>query len=219
MKRIGVLLAGCGVKDGSEIHEATLTLLYLAQGGAEILCMAPDAPQPAVIDHRTGAPESAQRNMLSEAARIARGEIRPLEDVTADQLDGMIIPGGMGAALNLCDYGQRGRDFSVREDVADLLRALHRQGKPIGAICIAPVILAGLFGRDGIPVEVTIGADDGVAADITAWGARHVVRSVSEAHIDRAHAIATCPAYMLGQSPADIAPGIAQVVSAVLELA
>ncbi|MBD3235393.1 MAG: isoprenoid biosynthesis glyoxalase ElbB [Candidatus Eisenbacteria bacterium] len=219
MKRIGVLLAGAGVQDGSEIHEATLTLLYLAQHGAAVVCLAPEAPQTKVIDHRTGQSTAEQRDMLTEAARIARGEIQPLSAVPADALDGLIIPGGMGAALNLCDYGERGQAFSIREDVAALLQALRERGKPIGAICIAPVIVAGLFGRAGLPVEVTIGDDPHVAADIEAWGARHIARRADQAHVDREHAIATTPAYMLGRNAAEIAPGISAVVAAVLEMA
>lgn len=219
MKRIGVLLSGCGVKDGSEIHEATLTLLYLARSEAETICMAPDAPQPQVLNHLDGKPMSEERNMLIESARIARGEIRPLSTITADDLDGIILPGGFGAATNLCNYGMQGRDFTVRADVAALLTTLHEKQKPIGAICIAPVLLAGLFGRLGIAIEVTIGNDAGTAADIDALGARHIASPVHEAHVDRGNRIATAPAYMLGQNAAEIAPGIEKVVAAVIEMA
>jgi len=219
MKRIGVILSGCGVKDGSEIHEATLTLYYIYAKGAEAVCMSPDAPQAAVVDHRTGKETGEKRNMLTEAARIARGEILPLESVKEADLDGLLLPGGFGAAMNLCTYAQKGRQMEVRADVASLLEAVHRAGKPIGAICIAPVLVAAVFGRMGIPVEVTVGNDASVAADIESFGARHVEKPVHEAHVDEAHKIATAPAYMLGQNIAEIAPGIEKVVEAVLRMA
>ena len=219
MKRIGVLLSGCGVKDGSEIHEATLTLYFLDRLGVERICLAPDAPQTAVTDHLSGKPTQERRNMLVESARIARGEIRPLSKVRTDDLDGVILPGGFGAATNLCDYGEKGRDLTVREDVAALLLAMHEQKKPIGAICIAPVVVAKVFGEKGIPVEVTIGDDTQVAGDIEAMGARHVMRLVDEVQIDHANKIATAPAYMLGGNVAEIGPGIRKVVQAVVDMA
>ncbi len=219
MKRIGVLLCGCGVKDGSEIHEAVLALLYLDQRGVERQCLAPDAPQPRVVHHLTGAETPERRNMLVEAARLARGQITPLAQVQPDDLHGLIVVGGFGAAANLCDYATRGRQMSVRPDVADLLAALHGQGKPLGAICIAPVILAKVFGDRGLAVEVTVGDDVGVAADIAHFGAVHVMRRVDEIHVDRAHRIVSTPAYMLGATVAEIAPGIEHLVDAVVKLA
>jgi len=219
MKRIGVLLCGCGVKDGSEIHEAVLTLLYLDQRGVERICLAPDAPQARVIHHLTGAQVPEERHMLAEAARLARGQIEPLAQVRADDLHGLIIPGGFGAAANLCDYAVKGRAMAVRAEVADLLDALHAQRKPIGAICIAPVIVAKVFGSRGIPVEVTVGDDVGVAADIAHFGAVHIMRRVDEVHIDRPHRIVSTPAYMLGTNVAQIAPGIEHLVDAVAKMA
>lgn len=219
MRRFGVLLSGCGVNDGSEIHEATLTLFHLDRMGVERICFAPDAPQTRVVNHATGTEDPSARNMLVEAARIARGAITPLSEVKADDIHGLLIPGGLGAALNLCDYGLKGRDVTVREDVAELLRALREQKKPIGAICIAPVILAKVFGDLGIPIEVTIGGDPKVAADIDSMGAKHVMHLVDEAHVDRKHKIATTPAYMLGSNVAEIAPGIEKVVDTVISMA
>ncbi len=219
MKRIGVLLSGCGVKDGSEIHEATLILYFLDQRGVERICIAPDTAQTQVIDHRSGEAADEQRNVLVESARIARGQIRALSDVRADDLDGLILPGGFGAALNLCDYATKGRQMTVRPDVADLLLALHAHRKPIGAVCIAPVILAKVFGDQGTAVELTIGDDASVAADVEALGATHVIRLVDEAHVDRNNRIATAPAYMRGTNVAQIGPGIEHVVEAVVKMA
>lgn len=219
MKRIGVLLSGCGVKDGSEIHEATLTLYFLDRQGVARICIAPDAPQAQVVNHVTGEPVTESRNMLVESARIARGELRPISEIRADDLDGLIIPGGFGAATNLCDYGTKGRDMSVREDVSALLLALHEQKKPIGAICIAPVVVAKVFGQKGMAVEVTIGDDPQVGGDIEAMGAKHFMRLVDEAQVDQENKIVTAPAYMLGQNVAQIGPGIEKVVEAVVSLA
>ena len=133
-KKIGVLLSGCGVMDGSEIHEATLTLYFLDKHGAEVICMAPDKDQADVIDHAAGKPMGERRNVLRESARIARGKIRDVRGVRAAELDGIIIPGGFGAAKNLCSFASDGADCRVDEGVAGLLREMHGLGKPIGAL-------------------------------------------------------------------------------------
>ena len=218
MRRFGVLLSGCGVQDGSEVHEATLTLYFLDRQGVARLCTAPRGPQRRVVDHLSGQEAAETREILTESARIARGEITPLDQLDPDQIDGLLIPGGFGAALNLCDYGVQGRKMKVREDVRDLLLALHEAGKPIGAICIAPVLVAKVFGERGVAAEVTIGSDPSVAADIESFGARHKIHLVDEVHIDRTHKIVTTPAYMLGSNAAEIGPGIEKLVEAVLSL-
>ena len=219
MRKIGVLLSGCGVKDGSEIHEATLTLYFLDRQGVARVCMAPDDAQAAVSDHRTGRDTQETRNMLVEAARIARGEISPLAGIDADDLDGLIIPGGMGAARNLCSYATEGRGMTVREDVAALITALHAAHKPIGAICIAPVVVAKALGDVGIEATLTVGDDPDVGADITAWGGQHVIHLVDEVHPDKVNRIVSTPAYMLGRSVAEIAPGIEKLVETVVKWA
>lgn len=215
MKRVGVLLSGCGVYDGSEIHEAVLTLLAIDRAGARAVCMAPDAPQHHVIDHKAGAPAAGEtRNVLVEAARIARGEIRPLSEVTEDELDALILPGGFGAAKNLCDYAFKGRECTVRPDVAGLIRAVHEAGKPVGAICIAPVILARVLGDEG--VELTIGSDEKTASDLRAFGAKHAVCPAEDCHVDEARRVVTTPAYMCAGSITEAAEGIERLVHAVL---
>jgi enhancing lycopene biosynthesis protein 2 len=172
-----------------------------------------------VVDHLTGASVPERRSMLVEAARLARGQIKPLAQVRADDLSGLIVPGGSGAAANLCDYASQGRKMTVRPDVADLLAALHAQGKPIGAICIAPVLVAKAFADRGIAIEVTVGDDVRVAGDIESFGATHIIRRVDEIHVDRAHRIVSTPAYMLATNVAQIAPGIEHVVEAVIKMA
>jgi enhancing lycopene biosynthesis protein 2 len=213
-KKIGVLLSGCGVYDGSEIQEAVLTLLFLDRKGAEIICLAPDMHQVHVIDHVTQNLEEAPRNVLTEAARIARGDIRSLSDITADDIDALILPGGFGAAKNLCDFALVGPEARVQPQVAELLTAIHAQGKPIGAMCIAPAVVVRALGAAS--PQVTIGNDVGTAAGIEAMGGRHVNCAVDEICTDAANKIVTTPAYMLGPGIADISEGIEKLVEQML---
>ncbi len=216
-RKIGVVLCGCGVQDGSEIHEAVCTLLEIARNGAEAVCVAPDLPQADVVDHLKGAKTSETRNMLTEAARIARGKVRDIHGVGAKDLDAVILPGGFGAAKNLCDFAVSGANCRVNPDVERLLLEMHAAGKPIGAICIAPTAVARVFGKKGIPVQLTIGSDPGTAAKIETMGARHVVRNVREVCIDEENRIVSTPAYMLAGSIDEAADGIALLVREVVK--
>jgi enhancing lycopene biosynthesis protein 2 len=214
-KRVGVVLAGCGFLDGAEIQEAVLTLLYLDQRDAEIICMAPNIDQMHVVDHNAGEPaESETRNVLVESARIARCEVRDVADVSADELDALVFPGGFGAAKNLCSFAVDGPDCSVNPNVEGLIRSVHGQGKPLGFICIAPALAAKVLGELG--PKLTIGNDPGTAAAIEALGATHVDCSVDECVVDERLRIASTPAYMLGPSVAHIAKGIDKCVGQVL---
>ncbi len=217
-KKIGVLLAGCGVKDGSEIHEAVLTLLHLSAAGADIQCMAPDANQHHVVNHFSGDETGEKRNMLAEAARIARGDIHALDKVNTDELGGIILPGGFGAAKNLIDYAFKGRSCSIRPDVKKILLDMHQAGKPIGAICIAPVVVAAAFSGSGASPVLTIGNDASTAADIEFFGAKHKQCAVDDIVIDQTNKIVTTPAYMLGPAIADISKGIQKLVKQVIYL-
>ena len=217
-KRIGVVLSGCGVMDGSEIHEAVLTLLAIDGNGAEWIAMAPDKPQAAVVNHAGGREASGEtRNVLAEAARIARGTIRNVKDVRAADLDAVVLPGGFGAARNLSTFAEKGKDCEVDGEVARLLREMHAAKKPIGAICIAPAILAKVFGADHHPI-LTIGTDKGTAAQLAAMGAKHVNCAVSEIAVDKANKIVTTPAYMLAQRISEATEGIAKLVREILRL-
>jgi enhancing lycopene biosynthesis protein 2 len=218
-KKIGVLLAGCGVKDGSEIHEAVLTLFHLSAAGADVLCMAPDADQYHVVDHVSGNEASEKRNMLTEAARIARGNIQALDKVNINELEGLILPGGFGAAKNLIDYAFKGRSCSIRPDVKEVILKMHQAGKPIGAICIAPVVLAAAFSGSGVQPLLTIGSDASTAADIESFGAKHQKCTVDDIVIDQENKIVTTPAYMLGPAIADISAGIEKLVKKIIDWA
>jgi len=217
-KRIGVLLSGCGVFDGSEIHEATLALYFLDKEGAEIICMAPDKDQHDVMNHVSGEPISEKRNVMTEAARIARGKIQDVGTVKAEDLDALVIPGGFGAAKNLCSFAFEGAACKVDENVADLLRELHKNKKPIGALCIAPAVIAGVFGKTCAP-EITIGGDASTAAAMEAMGARHITAAVDEIVVDTENRIVTTPCYMLGQSIGEIGAGIEKLAAKIMEMA
>lgn len=216
MRKVGVVLSGCGVQDGSEIHEATLLLLALDRAGVEAVCFAPDKPQADVVDHLKGSPENASRNVLAESARLARGKIRPLSEARAEELDAVILPGGFGAAKNLCSFAKDGAGCSVEPDLERLLRRLNDAGKPIGAACIAPVILARVFGRER--PEVTIGSDAATAKAVEAMGARHKACEATGVVVDRERRFATTPAYMLAKGVAEVADSLDALVKAVLRL-
>lgn len=215
--KIGVVLSGCGFQDGSEIHESVLTLLAIDRAGAEALCFAPDVAQSRVVDHLTGQPVAEPRNVLREAARIARGQIRDVASADARALDALILPGGFGAATTLCTFGSQGAAGTVEPGTARLVRAMHAARKPIGAICIAPAIVALLLGEEG--VQVTIGTDPGTARGIEACGARHQDCAVDGFVVDEQARVVTTPAYMLGPSIRHVAAGIERCVNAVLAMA
>ena len=216
-KKVGVVLAGCGVKDGSEIHEATLTLLYLDRAKADTIIMAPDCNQMDVVNHLTEEVISTEsRNILIESARIARGNIRDIKKVNSGELDALIFPGGFGAAKNLCDFAIKGENLTVNPDIEDLILEMHKAKKPVGFICIAPVIAAKVLGK--FHPKITIGNDESTAKVIDNLGAKHIVCSVDDIVVDWENLVVTTPAYMLGPSIAYVAKGIEKLVSKVLEL-
>lgn len=215
-KRIGVVLSGCGVYDGSEIHEAVITLLAIDQNGAEAVCMAPNIELDE-INHLSGEPTGAKRNVQVESARIARGKIRDIAEVTAADLDAIIFPGGFGAAKNLCNFASKGADADVQPDVARLLQEMAAKKKPIGAICIAPALIATVLGREYSPL-LTVGTDSGIAAAITATNSSHKACSVKDYVLDSDNKIVSTPAYMLAARISETAEGIDMTVKALLEL-
>jgi enhancing lycopene biosynthesis protein 2 len=216
MAKVGVLLSGCGVYDGAEIHEAVLTLLALDRAGAEIVCMAPNMDQAHVINHLTGEVVDEKRNVLVESARIARGNIKDLKAVQAADLDALIIPGGYGAAKNLSNFAFVGTEAAVHPEVSRLLNDMVAIGKPVGAICIAPATLTKALA--GKKPEVTIGSDRDTAAAIEAMGGRHKECSVDMIHLDSRNRVVSTPAYMLGPGIKDVAQGIEKLVAKVVEL-
>jgi len=216
-KKVGVVLSGCGVYDGTEIHEAVITLLALDKAGAETVCIAPNVSQHHVINHLNGEEvEGESRNVLTEAARIARGEVKDIKEVNAADLDALIVPGGFGAAKNLCDFAFKGKDCSVNPEVERLVKEMHAAKKPMGFVCIAPVIAAKVLG--GYRPRLTIGTDEATAQAIEAMGGTHVSHKVDEIEVDETQRVVSTPAYMLGPTVSHVAVGIEKLVLKVLEL-
>lgn len=217
MPRVGVILSGCGVFDGAEIHEAVITLLCLDQQGASYQCMAPRKPLQ-VIDHLQKEPEEgATRDVLTESARIARGDILDLADVEAADYDAFILPGGFGAAKNLCDFATAGPQCEADPEVTRVLQAAQETGKPLGFACIAPAVAARVFGNTLSPT-LTIGQDEGTAAGLEAMGAKHRTCAVDDVVVDRQRRIVSTPAYMEAQRISEVYTGINKLVTQVLEL-
>lgn len=214
-QKVAVILSGCGVYDGAEIHESVLTLLRLDQRGAQVQCFAPNIPQMHVIDHYRGDEMDQQRNVLEESARIARGNIKDLHELHVADFDAVILPGGFGVAKNLSDFALLGARCTVQHDVLAATQAFVKAGKPVGLICIAPALAAKIFGAG---VTCTIGTDHETAQAMTAMGAVHAECAVDDIVIDTQHKLVTTPAYMLAQSISQAAAGINKLVDAVLEL-
>lgn len=211
-KKIAVILSGCGFQDGAEIHESVLTLLAIQKHNAEYVCYAPDIPQHDVTDHLTGETTDESRNVLTESARIARGKISPLSDFNPSEVDALILPGGFGAAKNLSSFAYEGGDCTVNEEVANAIRSMVELKKPIGALCIAPAIIAKLL--DG--AELTIGSDKDTAETLEKMGAKHKNRGHGEIVIDEKYRLVTTPCYMLDSKVTHIAEGAENLVKAVL---
>ena len=213
-KRFAVILSGCGNKDGAEIHESVMTLWALHKHGAGYQCFAPDIPQHHVLDFITGQEMAETRNVLVESARIARGDIKNLTDYKAADYDGLIMPGGLGVAKNLSTFAFDGPECRVNEDVVRAVKETAALKKPIGALCIAPAIIAKILGN----VTVTIGQDPGTEAAVIRMGARHEKTGHGEISIDREHKVVTTPCYMLDARVDQIGAGAENLVKALLEM-
>lgn len=213
MKKFAVVLSGCGVYDGSEIHEAVLTLLAIQNNEAEYQCFAPDIEQYHVVNHLNGAVMNEKRNVLIESARISRGEIKPLSEFNAENFDAVILPGGFGAAKNLSTYAFEGANCSVLPELRKIILEMHSLHKPIGAMCISPVIIANVIEKS----TVTIGVDDGTAKDIESMGSIHLKTTYGEVIADKRNMIFTTPCYMLDSNLVDIMEGTNNLIQSILE--
>jgi len=214
-KKIAVILSGCGVYDGAEIHESVITLLRLDQRGALVQCFAPNIAQLHVINHLTGEEMPESRNVLVESARIARGNIKDIREASVEDFDALIVPGGFGSAKNLSNFAVEGAGCSVQPDVLALTEAFAEAGKPVGLICISPALAAKIYGPG---VTCTIGNDADTAAAMNKMGATHADCAVTDIVEDKARKLVSTPAYMLAQSISEAASGINKLVDRVLEL-
>ncbi|MDD2965294.1 MAG: isoprenoid biosynthesis glyoxalase ElbB [Bacteroidales bacterium] len=213
MKKIAVVVAGCGVYDGAEIHETVLTMLAISRMGAKYQLFAPDVEQAHVVNHITGQPTTEIRNVLVESARIARGDIKPVSELIVSDFDALILPGGFGVAKNLCNYAFKGSECQTLPEVAKAIKAMHEASKPIGAMCIAPVVLANVLAS----VQVTIGNDPSTSQHLAELGATHIETAATQIVADKANKVFTTPCYMLNSSIAEIADGCQNLVDAILE--
>ncbi|BBH43684.1 isoprenoid biosynthesis glyoxalase ElbB [Pseudomonas sp. KU43P] len=214
-KKVAVILSGCGVYDGAEIHESVITLLRLDQRGAQVQCFAPNIAQMHVIDHLTGEEMPESRNVLTESARIARGEVKDIREAKAEDFDALIVPGGFGAAKNLSSFAVDGHECSVNPDVLALAEAFAEACKPVGLICISPALAAKIYGPG---VVCTIGNDAGTADAMVKMGATHQECDVHDIVEDTQRKLVTTPAYMVAKSISEAAGGIYKLVDRVLEL-
>ena len=229
MARVGVLLSGCGYQDGSEVYEAVLTLLALEKAGAQVQAMAPDIDQAEVIDHYRGEEDRIQtnaesrgstRNVLAESARIVRGKVIAVGEVSAHELDALIIIGGWGAVKNLCSFYSDGAKANINPAVSRIIREMHGLGKPIGAMCAGPLLIA-IALRDSkldAPLSLTIGNDSETMAQLEAMGIEAAAINVDEIYIDTTNHLVTTPAFMLAKTPAQAEPGINALVAKVMAL-
>ncbi|TMP36511.1 isoprenoid biosynthesis glyoxalase ElbB [Pseudoalteromonas rubra] len=216
MKQVAIILSGCGVFDGAEIHESVLTMLHLERLGASYQCFAPDIQQHHVINHLTGEEQDEQRNVRVEAARIARGEVADLATLDASAFDALILPGGFGVAKNLSDFAFNGAESTILEVLKTSCQAFNQLGKPIAYLCIAPALIGHIHPAGTL---ATIGNDEATAQAVEALGASHVACGVSEIVVDDNHKVISTPAYMLAGSISEASSGIEKAVQKLLELA
>lgn len=216
MKKIAIILSGCGVYDGSEIHESVLTMLAINQQGAQYTCFAPNIEQYHVINHLTGEVEETEtRNVLVESARIARGDIEDITTLNINDFDALILPGGFGAAKNLCNFAINSEKCVVQTDVLKACQAFAQANKPAGYICIAPAMVALIYSKD---TQATIGTDADIAAQLTAMGLKHVSCPVDDIVVDEQHKVISTPAYMLAGNIGEAAVGINRLVTQLLKM-
>lgn len=216
MKPIAVILSGCGVLDGSEIHESVLTMLSLNQNNVEMCFFAPDREQLDVINHINGKENQEKRNIMVESSRISRGKIAPLAFADANNFSAVIIPGGFGVAKNLSNFAIKGSDCEIDKDLLTFCREIHQQRKPMGLMCIAPVMLPKILNKT---VKLTIGNDKKTIAQIEQMGGKHIICSFDDIVVDEDNRVITTPAYMLASSPNEAWQGINKLVKKVIAMA
>ena len=213
MKKFAVILCGCGTLDGSEIHESVMTLLAIDRNGGEYQIFAPNDWQYHVVNHVTGEPMDEKRNMLLEAARIERGNVKPIEECRVEDFDAVVFPGGYGAAKNLFNYAIKGTKAVVDAEVERVIKDFHTQRKPIGALCISPVLMAKVLGN----ITITVGTDEKTIHDVETFGAQHINTQQTEVIADKENMVFTTPCYMLPATIADIADCAENLIETILE--
>ncbi len=215
MKKFAIVLSGCGVFDGSEIHEAVLSMLAVKRAGADYSLFAPNIPQHHVVNHLTGEEMLEQRNVLVESARIARGQIQDLKEYKPTDFDVLLLPGGFGAAKNLSDYAFKGAGMEVLPELSNAIKETYKLKKPIAAVCISPMILAKVLGLEQI--QMTIGSDAETASHAESFGTKHQATQTGEILFDKEHRVFTAPCYMLNANITDIATETQKLVDEIMK--
>ncbi|AEI51461.1 isoprenoid biosynthesis glyoxalase ElbB [Runella slithyformis] len=226
MKKIGVLLHGNGVFDGSEIHEAVFTLLAIAEAGAEAICFAPNVLQHHVLDHLTGLEMPETRNVLVESARITRGTIKDIIDIKVSELDGLVMPGGFGTAKNITKWAFEGAQCAVLESVKTLIVELVRQGKPIVGLCMSPTTIAKALEGTEFQAHLSVGTTKeaspydiaAISAGIESIGHVAEMTSVREIMVDNTLKIITAPCYMMEAGIVEVRENIKTAVEKLISL-
>ncbi len=215
-KKIAIILSGCGFEDGAEIHESVLTMLALDKSGVTYSCFAPDIPQKMVIDHYNRKKiDNEQRNVLIESARIARGEIMPLKDFNAANFDAIVLPGGFGVASSFCSFAADGINCEVDDGIENAIISMKKSNKPIGALCISPVLIAKVIDN----AKITIGNNADIAKEIAKTGATHENTGIGQIVVDNKNKIVTTPCYMLNSRISEVFSAIEKLVSALIKMA
>ena len=215
MSKAAVILSGCGFLDGSEIYETTLTLLELDKRDIQYQCFAPNKMQNKQVNHFNQLEETISRNCIEESARLARSDVKDIKEANPDDFDYLFFPGGFGAALNVCDFAVKSADMQLDPDIEKLASAMIEAKKPLGFICIAPVMIPSLYPEG---VKMTIGRDDSVASIMTSIGANHIDCDETECVIDETNKVVSTPAYMLGERISKVHEGISKLVDAVIKM-
>lgn len=224
--KIGVLLSGCGVYDGVEIQEAVLTLLAIEEIGAKAVCIGLNQNQHHVINHLTGEEMPEKRNMLIEAARIARGEIQDITTVAPADLDALVIPGGFGSAKNFTSWAFDGPEGSIDSKVKLLIVNMVNVGKPIAALCVSPIVVAKAMEGSSVKAKLTIGTDiapspydiKGFSNGLESLGASTTMKMIDEIEIDKENKIITAPCYMMEASIVEVRKNIRKAIETIRDM-
>ena len=224
--KIGVLLSGCGVYDGSEIQEAVFTLLAIDENRAEAICFAPDEEQYHVVNHINGEEMKEKRNVLLESARIARGNIKSLSDVSINDFDALVIPGGFGAAKNLNQWAINGPDGDINNTVKELIIKVVKAGKPIVGLCMGPTVIAKALEGTGVQAILTVGTIEkkspydikGISDGMNSIGAKAIMKTIDEIAVDETNKIITAPCYMMEASVSEVRNNIKLSIDKLVEM-
>lgn len=226
MKNIAVILSGCGVYDGSEIHESVFTLFSIDVLKGKYQCFAPNILQHHVLNHVNGEEMNENRNVMIEAARIARGNIMDVSIYDPENFDALVIPGGFGAAKNLTKWAFQGPDGEINENIKDAILQTIKANKPIVGLCMGPTVIAKALEGTGISAKLTVGSSTekspydiaAISGGMEKIGAQAEMKSIREFSYDVENKIITAPCYMLEGSISEVQRNIHQTIEKLFEI-